>query len=123
MTFKDYFSKTFETRDDHHIPSLKTHYYRVRKEEVIDAVLKTLKEMKAIIRSNDSERGEIIVDSSVFSGTVTITATSFTEIAVDIQVMTYNFLPTAKGKKVIENFYSILDKKVPLKGIGLHASF
>ena len=101
MTFKDYFSKTFETSDNHHIDTLRTHYYRVRKEDTYDATLSVLKEMKAIIKSSDPERGEIIVDASDFSGTVSITATSFTEIAVDIIVMTFNVLPSAKGKKII----------------------
>lgn len=123
MDFKDYFSKSFETRDAHHIQSLKTHYYRCRKEEVIDAVKVVLKEMQAIIRSVEIDRGELVVDASIFSGTVIVTALSFTEVAVDMQVITYNFLPTAKGKKVIEEFYSRLDKLIPLKGIGLHASF
>ena len=120
MTFKDYFSKTFETSDNHHIDTLRTHYYRVRKEDAYDATLSVLKEMKAVIKSSDPERGEIIVDASDFSGTVSITATSFTEIAVDIIVMTFNFLPSAKGKKIIERFYELLDKKIPLKGIALH---
>lgn len=120
MTFKDYFSKTFETSDNHHIDTLRTHYYRLRKEDAYDATLSVLKEMKAIIKSSDPERGEIIVDASDFSGTVSITATSFTEIAVDIIVMTFNVLPSAKGKKIIEKFYELLDKKIPLKGIALH---
>lgn len=120
MTFKDYFSKTFETSDNHHIDTLRTHYYRVRKEDAYDATLSVLKEMKSVIKSSDPERGEIIVDASDFSGTVSITATSFTEIAVDIIVMTFNFLPSAKGKKIIEKFYELLDKKIPLKGIALH---
>lgn len=120
MTFKDYFSKTFETSDNHHIGSLRTHYYRVRKEDAFDAVLAVLKGMKTIIKSSDPERGEIIVDASDFSGTVSITATSYTEIAVDIIVMTYNVLPSAKGKKIIEKFYDLLDKRIPLKGIALH---
>ena len=120
MTFKDYFSKTFETSDNHHIESLRTHYYRVRKEEAYDATLEVLKNMKAVIKSSDSERGEIIVDASDFTGTVSITATSYTEVAVDIIVMTFNILPSAKGKKIIEQFYYLLDKIVPLKGIALH---
>lgn len=120
MTFKDYFSKTFETSDNHHIESLRTHYYRVRKEEAYDATLAVLKNMKAVIKSSDGERGEIIVDASDFTGTVSITATSYTEVAVDIIVMTFNILPSAKGKKIIEQFYELLDKKVPLKGIALH---
>ena len=123
MTFKDYFSKTFETSDNHHIPSLKTHYYRCRKDDVSDAVFKVLKSFKAIVRDYNEERGEIVCDAADFSGIITITAVTFTEIACDIKVLTYNFLPTAKGKKVIEKFYGELDKLVPLKGVGLHASF
>lgn len=123
MTFKDYFSKTFETSDNHHIQTLKTHYYRCRKEDVVDAAIQVIKKMGAIITDQNLDRGEIIVDASDFSGTITITATSFTEIALDISVITYNFLPTAKGKKVIEKFYELADKVIPLKGVGLHASF
>ena len=123
MTFKDYFSKTFETSDNHHIQTLKTHYYRCRKEDVVDAAIQVINKMGAIITDQNLDRGEIIVDASDFSGTITITATSFTEIALDISVITYNFLPTAKGKKVIEKFYELTDKVIPLKGVGLHASF
>ena len=123
MTFKHYFSKTFETSDNHHISTLKTHYYRCRKDDVADAVFKVLKAFKAIVRDYNEDRGEIVCDAVDFSGIITITAVTFTEIACDIKVLTYNFLPTAKGKKVIEKFYGELDKLVPLKGVGLHASF
>ena len=37
------------------------------------------------------------------------------EIAIDFQVMTFNILPGAKGKKVIERLYSELDKELELK--------
>lgn len=121
MTFKDYFSKNFETSDNHHIQTLKTHYYNSRKEDAIGAVLEVMKEMKCINKNVDEEHGEIIVDASSFSGTITITATAYTEMAIDIQVMTYNILPTAKGKKVIEEIYSLIDKKLSLKGIALHS--
>lgn len=120
MTFKDYFSKNFETSDNHHIESLRTHYYRVRKEEAFNASLEVLKKMKAVIKSSDEERGEIICDASDFSGTVSVTATSYSEVAVDINVLTYNFFPSAKGKKIIEEIYSQLDKKIPLKGVSLY---
>ena len=118
MNFKDYFSKNFETDDRHRIPSLRTHYYLATKEEAMTAISEVLKEMKSINKSFDSDYGEIVVDASDFSGTVTIVNLSFRVCAVDIQVMTYNFLPTAKGKKVIEKFYSKLDSKLRLKSIG-----
>ena len=120
MTFKDYFSKHFETSDNHHIETLRTHYYRVRKEEAFNASLEVLKKMKAVIKSSDEERGEIICDASDFSGTISIIATSYTEVAVDINVMTYNFFPGTKGKRIIEEIYASLDKSIPLKGISLY---
>lgn len=123
MKFKDYFSKTFATSDNHYIQSLKTHYYHARKEDVMNACLEVLKKMKAIVRSTNDDYGEIIVDAPSFSGTIIITALTYTEIACDLEIMTYNILPSAKGKKIIEEFYAALDKLVPLKGLGLHASF
>ncbi len=118
MTIKDYFSKTFETSDNHYIPTLKTHYYSARKEDAIKACNEVLKEMQSINKTIDEERGEIIVDAASFSGTVTLVNTSFSVVAVDIQVLTYNFFPTGKGKKVIEKFYELLDKKLILKQVG-----
>lgn len=118
MNFKDYFSKTFETSDNHRISSLRTHYYYATKEEAMDNVVLVLKEMGSINKSIGEERGEIIVDARDFSCTATVTLTSFRVCAVDMNVLTYNFLPTAKGKKIIEDFYDRLDKKLRLKGIG-----
>ena len=123
MKFKDYFSKTFATSDNHYLQSLKTHYYHARKEDVMNACMQVLKQMKAIVRSVNDDYGEIVVDAGSFSGTIIITALTYTEIACDLSIITYNILPSAKGKKIIEEFYSLLDKIVPLKGLGLHASF
>ena len=38
----------------------------------------------------------------------------------DFNVFTYNILPNAFGKKVIEKFYKQIDAKLEVKGIGLH---
>ena len=38
MKIKYYFSKDFQTEDKHEIESLRTHYYRNRKEDVIEKV-------------------------------------------------------------------------------------
>lgn len=120
MKISYYFSKEFGTSDNHDLETLRTHYYRARKEQAIEAVSNILKEDKAKIKSVDEERGEIIFDHMDYSGTATITATAFTEMAVDFNVMTYNILPTAKGKKVIEKLYKELDKKLDLKGLSLY---
>ena len=59
-----------------------------------------------------------MIDSMNFSGTLTVTATSITEIAVDFNLMTFNILPGQKGKKAIERLYSYLDRELELKKIG-----
>ena len=62
----------------------------------------------------------IIFDHPDYNACATITALSYYEIAVDFNVLTYNVLPTALGKKVIEKFYKHLDGKLEFKGIGLY---
>lgn len=118
MKFKDYFSKSFGTSDKNEIDTLRTHYYRGRVEQVTEALCKVLKNDKAMIRSVDNERHEINFDNAEYSGVATLSVVSFTEIAVDFQVMTFNILPNAKGKKVIERIYECLDKEIELKKIG-----
>lgn len=118
MKFRYYFAKVFESTDNHELNSLRSHYYRSSKQQVIDACIETLKEMKARIENVEKERGEIMFDAAAFSGTVTVVDVSYIEISADMCVLTYNILPTAKGKKIIEDFYSRLDKKLTLKRIG-----
>jgi len=120
MKIKYYFSKDFQTEDKHEIESLRTHYYRNRKEDVMDKVTEMAKALKAKVKSVDTERGEIIFDHMDYNACATITALSYYEVAVDFNVLTYNVLPTALGKKVIEKFYKYLDEKLDFKGIGLY---
>ena len=120
MKIKYYFAKDFQTSDNHDLDTLRTHYYRARKEETIEAVQEMAKEFKCKIKYVDEERGEIIFDHLDYNACATVTATSYTEKAIDFNLLTYNVLPTALGKKVIEKFYKYLDKKLQLKGIGLY---
>lgn len=120
MKFKYYFAKDFQTSDNHELETLKTHYYRARKEEALKVVEEMAKEFKCKIKHIDEERGEIIFDHVDYNASAIITATTYTEMAIDFVIMTYNVLPTAPGKKVIEKFYSYIDKKLSFKGVGLY---
>lgn len=120
MKLRDYFSKDFCTSDRQEIDTLRTHYYRARVDVVKEKVIEVLKKDKALINGVDNERGEIVFESAEYSGVASITAVSFTEIAVDFNILTYNILPTAKGKKIIEKFYRELDSCLELKGIALY---
>lgn len=118
MKLRDYFSKSFGTSDRNEIDTLRTHYYHGRIEAVTEVLCNVLKSNKALVRSNDIERHELTFDASDYQGSAILTAVSFTEIAVDFQVLTFNILPTAKGKKVIEKLYACLDKELELKKVG-----
>ena len=120
MKFKYYFSKDFQTSDKQEIESLRTHYYRGKKDDIIEKIKEMATTFKFKIKSVDEERGEVIFDHMDYSGTATITSISFNETAVDFVLMTFNVLPTAPGKKYIEKFYQHLDKTLELKGIGLY---
>ena len=120
MKLKYYFAKDFQTTDNHDLETLRTHYYRSRKEDAVEVVVNMAKEMKCKIRHIDEERGEIIFDHVNYNASAIITATSYTEMAIDFAVLTFNVLPTALGKKVIESFYKHLDKKLEFKGTGLY---
>ncbi len=110
MKFKYYFAKDFATCDNHEIPTLKTHYYRIRKDDAIEAIKRVALSFGCKIKATDIERGEVVFDHMQYSASATITGVSFTETAIDLNVFTYNILPTAKGKKIIEEYYMAIDK-------------
>ena len=46
MKIKYYFQKDFQTSDKHELESLRTHYYRNRKDDVMDRVQEMAKALK-----------------------------------------------------------------------------
>ena len=94
MKLKYYFSKDFQTSDNHELETLRTHYYRSLKEKAIDAVTAMAKEMKCKVKHVDNERGEIIFDHLDYNACAIITSTSYTEMAIDFSII---FLPNALG--------------------------
>ena len=119
MRFKDYFVKDFETNDDHFYPELRTHYYRCKGDDAIDAIHQLIKEEKGKIIDENEMYQEIYFDTSGYSCICKVTVTSPVETAVDFKVTTYNLFGFGKGKKVIEELYQKLDKKITFKGVGL----
>ena len=120
MKLRDYFSKDFQTSDNHEIETLRTHYYRCLKDKALETVVAMAKEMKCKVKHVDNDRGEIIFDHLDYNACAIITATSYTEMAIDFTILTYNVLPTAPVKKAIEKFYKYLDSKLEFKGTGLY---
>ena len=120
MKFKDYFSNDFETSEDHHLPWLRSRYYRCRNEVAIDAVKKLARDEKAVLKSIDTVRHEIIFETQKYSVIATITSPSYSETAVDFKIITYSILPMGRGAKIIEALYRKLDNIIPYKGVGLY---
>ena len=119
MRFKDYFVKDFETHDDHYYPELKTHYYRCKADDALVAVHSLIEEVKGKIIDENEMYQEIYFETAGYSCICKVTVTSPVETAVDFKVTTYNIFGFGKGKKVIEELYKKLDKKLTFKGVGL----
>ncbi len=120
MKFRDYFSNTFHTAEDHYINSLRTRYYRATLSSALEAVKEIGKRYKGVFKPTDEARGELFFEASNFNANVTLVSTSYTETAVDFIITTYGFLPFGKGKKIIEELYQELDNKLPFKGVSLY---
>lgn len=120
MKFSDYFSKNFETSDDNQIESLRTRYYRAKIEEAKKAIDELITEEKGTVVDENEKFLEILFETSAYTCTVTFVCTTPVEVAIDFRITTFDFFSFGKGKKIIERFYSTLDKKLQLKGVGLY---
>ena len=120
MKFSDYFKKNFETSDNTSYPELETRYYRNKIEDGMRALKEMISEVGAVIVDENDIYQEILFETSNFSCTAKITVTTPVELAIDFNIVTYNFLGLLKGLKHIESFYQILDKKLSLKGTCLY---
>ena len=82
--------------------------------------LTKLKNKIFILEMEKDKMNYTSMDKKLYDKIERLTATSFSEMAIDFNVLTYNVLPTAKGKKIIENIYKLIDKKLDLKGLSLY---
>lgn len=120
MRFRDYFTNDFETSDNHHIDTLRTRYYRARYDEAKNAILHVAKQMNATVKSSDDNFKEISIESMKFNAIFSVINVKMSECAIDIKVNTFAIIGLAKGKKIIEEIYQLLDKSLPFKGVSLY---
>lgn len=120
MKISDYFKKNFETSDNTSYEKLGTRYYRAKLADGLNALKEMIDEVNARIVDENENFQEILFESAQYSCTAKITATTPVEIAIDFNIMTFNFIGMLKGIKYIENFYQILDKKLAYKGSCLY---
>ena len=119
MKFREYFQSAFETSETHNIPSLRTRYYRCRKEDAMNTLLKIAKSKKVYNFYKNEHFYEVSYETSGYIFYAKIVSTSVMETSVDIKVTTKTLFPFGKGKKIIEEYYSELDKLLPFKGVSL----
>lgn len=120
MKFSDYFSKNFETKEDHMYDTLRTHYYRSRLDEAKKEVMDLIEREKGRVIDDNEKYSEIYYETPNYNCTVTLIVTTPVEVAIDFRVTTYDLISFGKGKKVIEKLYKDLDSKLSFKGISLY---
>ncbi|MGD9886500.1 MAG: hypothetical protein AB7T03_00890 [Bacilli bacterium] len=120
MKIRDYFSNDFETGEEHYLPTLKTHYYRSRMEDVKNAILRFVEEEKGVVKAIIDEHHEIFFVTPTYSSTIIFVNTRIGETAIDIKITTYKLIPWLAGKKIIEKMYKYFDSHLPFKGISLY---
>lgn len=120
MKFRDYFTNDFETGENHHLPELKTRYYRSKYDEAKDTILKLIEIEKGYLKAISDAHHEVFFQGPNYSCIATIISTRPTETAIDLKVTTNAFIPWGRGRKIIMRIYEYLDKKLPFKGVALY---
>ena len=120
MRFRDYFNNDFETSDTHSEQALRTRYYRVRKDQAIDAI-KSLQEKLNFRVTGITSRGEVCIECYKYFAVLTVVETHPMESAIDIKITTnHGVFDFGRGPKYIKEIYANLDKLLQLKGVGLY---
>jgi hypothetical protein len=121
---KDFFSTHQETREKHHNPDLKSHYYKTTYKNALQSIKSIIEQTPGMtVTSISEERGEMSVNidrpRKAFL-IVTVISVRPYETAVDFTATTNTFLPTDFGysRKVILDLYKKLDQKETFVGTG-----
>jgi len=120
MALKDFFANDFETRDNHEMSELRTHYYRARYEDAKDAVIRVAKSKQMHVRSVDDAHKEVYLQASNHHLILVLVNPNPAETAIDMKVTTYQVIGMKRGIKIIMEFYKELDKQLTFKGVGLY---
>ncbi|MBR2891762.1 MAG: hypothetical protein IKC22_05285 [Bacilli bacterium] len=110
MGFSDFFSNDFETSNNHSNNRLKTRHYRGEYNKVKAAVIVACGVLNLEVQEVNEEYHEIRCDNRKQEMIIDIFSNSYFDQAVDVKVNTRYLLPCGRGIKLIEEFYSLLDK-------------
>lgn len=110
MGFSDFFSNDFETSNNHSNNRLKTRHYRGEYNKVKAAVIVACGVLNLEVQEVNEEYHEIRCDNRKQEMIIDIFSNSYFDQAVDVKVNTKYLLSCGRGIKLIEEFYSLLDK-------------
>lgn len=116
---KDFFSKQFDTQIACDSATFTTHYYANDYITVKYTIQKIAKDFGYQINSLDDHFKEIYIKKKKVDLIFTLTNKTFYETSVDIKVNTKVFFPAGRGKKIIFQFFSQLNKSLILSRKGL----
>ncbi len=118
----NFFSTMCETQDSNKNPNKKmliTHYYANSYEKAKAAISSICQNDLALeMISIDDHYHELFYENKKFYIIVTIGVLSAYEISVDAKVKVSSFTGLGKPAKILDQFFSLLNKRLTLKRIG-----
>jgi len=118
--FSGFFTNHNETRDNHKVEELRSHYYKTSPKKALEAVKDMFETMDGYkVTSTSEDRGELGIKGKRAFIVATVIGVRPFETAVDFSVTTDTLLlPIDFGhsKKVINKLYQNLDTKLPYNG-------
>ena len=109
------FKKHYETTDSAADLSLVTHYYRNNFNQVKEALMQSAKELDYKVTYENDERKEFVFKNSDSEVIITVITINPIETTVDFTVNTSGIFSFGKGRKLIQDLYQSLDKRLKLK--------
>lgn len=120
MSYKTFTTTIAETSDRHSILELRTRYYKTNYQKAKAVFLDYIKAMNAVVKEDDVNHKELLVQSNKYHIIVTFTQITPVETAVDFKVELYALVGLNRPKNKITKIYQYLDNNLPFKGVGLH---
>ena len=113
MAISDFFSNDFETSSKHKNPKLVTRHYRGDYQKVKKEVIHAVETLGLEFVEEIEEYHELRFVNRKQEMIIEIFSNSYFDQSVDIKVNTKYLISFGRGLKLIEEFYTMLDKALP----------
>lgn len=112
--------KQLETSENAKKDYLKTRYYKTNILLIMEYLKKYYEENNIKIISYNTDYNEISIDEQYYNMTIRFVQVRPNEAAVDLFIDSYFLFDFNKTKRVIEEFYNLLNNKFEFKGLALN---